>query len=69
MLQIDNVEYKNQFLQFGQNNGINTHFTIRKYGVTKEMNLFFLEKFWCLLFNAQLEKSFLARHWNMLAIS
>ena len=33
-IQIGNVQrYKNQFLQFGQNNGINTHFTNGIHGV------------------------------------
>ena len=45
VLQFDNVgEYiRDQFLRFGQNNGIDMHFTIRKQiGVAKKMNL--LEK-------------------------
>ena len=53
VLQIDNVgEYKNQFLQFGQNNGISIHFKIGKHGMAKEMNRFLLEKVRCLLSNA-----------------
>ena len=59
MIQINNVgEYKNQFLQFEQNNEIGIHFTIRKHGAAKEMNLSLLEKIRCLLFNTQLDKSF-----------
>ena len=59
MLQIDNiVDYKDQFLQFGQNNEIGIHFTNIKYGVAKKMNAFLLEKFRCLLSNTQFDKSF-----------
>ena len=59
MLQIDHVgEYKNQFLRFGQNIGIDIHFTIGKHGVAKEMNRFLLEKVRCLLSNAQFDKFF-----------
>ena len=48
-LKIDNVEKcKNQFLQFGQNTGISTHFTNKIYGLTKKINRSFLEKVWCL---------------------
>ena len=36
------------------------HFTIRKYGVVKEMNHFLLEKVQYLLSNAQLDKLFWA---------
>jgi len=44
-LQIDNVEkYKNQFLQFGQNTGIGTHFTNEIHGLGKKINCFLLEK-------------------------
>ena len=43
VLQINNVgEYKDQRLQFGQNTGIEIHFTIEKHGVTKEMSCFFV---------------------------
>jgi len=36
VLQIDNIEeYKNQFLQFIQNNWIDIHFKIGKHDVTK----------------------------------
>jgi len=60
-LQIDNVKkYKNQFLQFGQNNGIGTHFTNGIYGLAKEINRSLLEKARCLLSNAWLDKSFWA---------
>jgi len=59
VLQIDNVrEYRNQFLQFRQNNGIDLHFKIGKHGVAKEMNHFLLEKVQYLLSNAQSDKSF-----------
>ena len=37
-------EYKDFFLQFGQNNGIVTHFANGKDGVAKEMNRALLEK-------------------------
>ena len=51
-LQIGNVErYKNQFLQFGQNTGIGTHFTDEIHGLAKEINRSLLEKvqFCCLM--------------------
>jgi len=52
-LQIDNVEkYKNQFLQFGQNTGIGTHFTNGIYGLAKKINRCLLEKVRYLLSNA-----------------
>jgi len=55
-LQIGNVErYKNQFLQFGQNNGIGTHFTDGIHGLAKEINCSLLEKARYLLSNAQLD--------------
>ena len=45
MLRYDHVEeYKDSFLQFGQNNGIVTHFTNGKDGLDKEMNRALLEK-------------------------
>jgi len=60
-LQIDNVEkYKNQFVQFGQNNGIGTHFTNGIYGLAMKINCSLLENAWCLLSNARLDKSFWA---------
>ena len=44
-LKISNVErYKNQFLRFGQNTGIGTHFTDRIHGLAKEINRSLLEK-------------------------
>jgi len=44
-LQIGDVErYKNQFLQFGQNTGIDTHFTDRIHELVKEINHSLLEK-------------------------
>jgi len=61
VLQIDNVgEYKDQFLQFGQNNEIGIHFKAGKHGMGKETNRSFLEKVQYLLSNAQLDKSFWA---------
>ena len=49
-LQIDNIErYKNQFLQFGQNIGIDTHFTDGIHGLAKKINRSFLNKARCLL--------------------
>ena len=52
-VQIGNVErYKNQFLQFGQNTGIGTHFTNGLYELAKKINRFLLEKARCLLSNA-----------------
>jgi len=58
-LQIGNIQrYKNQFLQFGQNTGIGTHFTDRIYGLAKKINCSLLKKAQCLLSNAQLDKSF-----------
>ena len=52
VLQFDDVgEYKrDQFLQFGQNNDIDMHFTIQKQiKVAKEMNRALLEMACCLL--------------------
>ena len=58
-LQIGNVgRDMNQFLRFGQNTCIGTHFTNGLYGLAKEINHSFLEKVRCLLSNAQLDKSF-----------
>jgi len=69
-LQIGNVEkYKNQFLQFGQNTGIDTHFTDEIHELAKEINRSLLEKVRCLLSNAQLDKLFWARQLCMLVIS
>jgi len=48
----------NQFLRFGQNTGIGTHFTDGIYGLAKEINRSLLEKARWLLFNARLDKSF-----------
>ena len=50
----------NQFLRFGQNTGIGTHFTEGIHGLTKEINRSLLEKVRCLLSNARLDKSFWA---------
>jgi len=60
-LQIGNVERDmNQFLRFGQNTGIGTHFTEGINELAKEINRSLLEKVWCLLSNARLDKSFWA---------
>ena len=51
-LQIGNIERDmNQFLRFGQNTGIGTHFTEGIYGLAKEINCSLLEKVWwfCLM--------------------
>ena len=46
VLHIDNIEkYKDQFVQFGQKNRIDIHFTIRKHRVAKEMNNFSWRRF------------------------
>jgi len=60
VLQFDNVgEYKDLFLQFGQNNDIGIHFTVRKQiEIAKELNCALLEKVRYLLSNASLDKSF-----------
>ena len=69
-LQIGNVEkHKNQYLQFGQNTGIGTHFTNRIHRLVKKINRSLLEKARCLLSNARLDKSFWLRRLYMLAIS
>ena len=61
MLRYDHVEeYKDSFLQFCQNNGIETHFTDGKDGVVRELNRAFLEKIQYLLSNALLNKLFWA---------
>ena len=53
MLRYDHVEeYKDSFLQFGQNNDIETHFTNEKDGVAREVNHALLEKVQYLLSNA-----------------
>jgi len=58
-LQISNLErYKNQFLRFGKNNNIGTHFIDEIHGLAKEINCSLLEKVRYLLSNAQLNKSF-----------
>ena len=59
--QIGNVERDmNQFLRFGQNTGIGTHFTEGIHGLAKEVNCFLLEKVRWLLSDARLDKSFWA---------
>ena len=59
MLRCDHVgEYKDLFLQFGQNNDIVTHFTNENIGVAREMNRALLEKIRYLFSNASLDKSF-----------
>jgi len=61
VLRYDHVEeYKDSFLQFGQNNIIETHFTDEKDGVAREVNHVLLEKVRYLLSNASLDKSFWA---------
>jgi len=61
VLRYDHVEeYKDSFLQFGLNNGIETHFTDRKDGVAREVNHALLENVRYLLSNASLDKSFWA---------
>ena len=61
-LQINNVEkYKNRFLQFGQNTGIDTHFTNGIQELAKKINRSLLEKVRCLLSNVRLNKSFWAQ--------
>jgi len=47
-----------QFLRFGQNTGIGTHFTEGIHGLAKEVNRSLLEKVRWLLSNARLDKSF-----------
>ena len=60
-VQIGNVErYKNQFLLFGQNTSISTHFINGIRELAKEINCSLLEKARCLLSNARLDKSFWA---------
>ena len=57
-LQIGNVgRNMNQFLRFGQNTGIATHFTEGINEFTKEVNRSLLEKVRWLLPNAGLDKS------------
>jgi len=60
-LQIGNVErYMNQFLRFGQNNGIGTHFIEGIHGLDEKVKRSLLEKVRLLLSNARLDKSFWA---------
>ena len=60
-LQIGNIEKDmNQFLRFGQNTGIGTHFTEGIHGLAKELNCSLLENVRYLLSNARLDKSFWA---------
>ena len=51
----------NQFLRFGQNTGIATHFTKGINRLAKEVNRSLLEKVRWLLSNAGLDKSFWAK--------
>jgi len=61
VLQYDHVEeYKDSFMQFGQNNDIKTYFTNGKDGVGRDVNHALLEKVQYLLSNASLDKSFWA---------
>ena len=58
VLQIDSVgEYKDQFLRFYQNTGVDIHFTNGIHGVAKKMNHSLLENVWCLLSNTSLDKT------------
>jgi len=50
----------NQFLRFGQNTGISTHFTKGINGLAKEVIRSLLEKVLWLLSNVKLDKSFWA---------
>ena len=50
----------NQFLRFGLNTGIGTHFTEGINGLAKEVNCSLLEKVRWLLSNVRLDKSFWA---------
>jgi len=50
----------NQFLLFGQNTGIGTHFTKGTHGLAKEINCSLLEKVRWLFSNPRLDKSFWA---------
>ena len=59
MLRYDRIEeYMDSFLQFGQNNSIEIHFTDGKDGVAREVNRALLEEVQYLLSNASLDKSF-----------
>ena len=59
VLQYDHIEeYNNSFLQFGQSNSIETHFTDEKDGIAREANCTLLEIVWYLLSNASLDKLF-----------
>jgi len=61
VLQFDHVgEYKDQFLQFDQNNGMKMHFTIQKDGIAKKINRALLKKVRHLLSIESLDKSFWA---------
>jgi len=61
VLRYDYVEeYKDSFLQFGQNNGIIIHLTNGKDGAVREVNRALLEKVRYLLPNTSLDKSFWA---------
>ena len=60
-LQIGNVRKDvNQFLRFGQNISIGTHFTEGIHGLAKDVNRSLLEEVRWLLSNAGLDKSFWA---------
>ena len=60
-LRIGSVEKDtNQFLRFGQNTGIATHFITGINGLAKEVNRSLLEKVRWLLSNARLDKLFWA---------
>ena len=66
----DHVEEdKDSFLQFGQNNGIKTHFTDGKDGIAREVNSILLENVRYLLSNALLDKLFWAKAIEYASIS
>ena len=70
VLQYDHVEeYKNSFLQFGQNNGIETHFTDEKDSVAKEVNHAYWRRFDICCLMHHWTNSFGLRRLSMLIIS
>ena len=75
MLRKDNGgEYKNDpFLKLCCDESIERHFTVREIPqqnrVAERMNRTLLEKFCCMLSNADISKSFWVEDWRILAIS
>jgi len=63
------LKIQEQFLQFGQNTGIGTHFTNGLHGLAKEISRSLLEKVRCLFSNARLDNSFRLRRLYMLTNS